>query len=49
MDVADNMSMLNDNLESLLLLGSELERISGVWATFHSQIVAEGEGGALGS
>jgi hypothetical protein len=48
-EVATNMAMLNDNIESLLLLGGDLHQVSNVWGEFHKQLVEAGEGNALGS
>ncbi|KNC70985.1 hypothetical protein SARC_16483, partial [Sphaeroforma arctica JP610] len=41
-DVAANMIVLNDNMESLLVVGQSFETIGKVWGEFH-QVVTKDE------
>ncbi|KAJ1496503.1 hypothetical protein T484DRAFT_1874457 [Baffinella frigidus] len=37
-EVVGNMSTLNRNLESLVEVGRDIERVSDVWLSFHGKV-----------
>lgn len=39
-DVVSNMHKLNRNLESLVEVGRDIERVSDVWLSFHGKVSA---------
>ena len=37
-DVVSNMNKLNKNLESMVEVGRDIERVSNVWLSFHGRV-----------
>ena len=37
-DVVSNMNKLNRNLESIVEVGRDIERVSDVWLSFHGKV-----------